>query len=323
MLVSVIIAAYNYEKYIAETLQSIIAQTHQSWECIVVDDGSTDNTEKAVAEIAQKEPRIKYIYQANQGASAARNNGLKHASGDYIQFLDADDLLERKKLEVHVNFLNENRHVDICYGDARYFPSDNPQQRWFRLTEIGEPWIHELNADESVLAAFVTNNIPINTALLRRNVINHVGVFDERIKFVEDWDFWFRCAKHEMSFQFIRAEETLALIRSHGSSLTQIAKRRFEHLSHLTFLRNKFAQSLTSQPKLLRLNTIGLADNIANFGIAEITDKRIQNGIRLMFKAIVYSPNYNAKLKLLMGICLVPFLAVEDWKRFLVTPVGK
>src|SRR5437870_12319582 len=101
-LVSIIVPSYNYAHFIGEALQSIQSQTYSNWECIVVDDGSTDDTGALVRQLAEKDGRIKYVRQENRGLAAARNAGMANSEGVYFQFLDADDLLEPQKLERQV-----------------------------------------------------------------------------------------------------------------------------------------------------------------------------------------------------------------------------
>jgi len=97
-LVSIIVPCFNYGQFLSEALESLLAQTYPRWECIIVDDGSTDNTKEAVNFYVQKDSRFRYIYQVHRGVSSARNRALKEAAGTYIQFLDADDMLEKDKL---------------------------------------------------------------------------------------------------------------------------------------------------------------------------------------------------------------------------------
>ncbi|MEO1186284.1 MAG: glycosyltransferase family 2 protein, partial [Cyanobacteria bacterium J06636_27] len=114
--VSVIIPVYNAEKYIAATVQSVLSQTYKNFEIIIVDDGTPDNSVK----ICQKfnDSRIRIIHQANRGLPGARNTGIRHAQGDYLAFLDADDIWLPEKLEKHVEHLNSSPTVGIsfCYS---------------------------------------------------------------------------------------------------------------------------------------------------------------------------------------------------------------
>ncbi len=114
-LVSIIIATFNQSDKISETLESVIAQTHQNWECIVVDDKSTDQTAETVIEITKKHPRIKYYLspkEVKKGPNGARNYGIEKSTGMYVMSLDSDDLLEKKHLEKKVNLFKENPDID-------------------------------------------------------------------------------------------------------------------------------------------------------------------------------------------------------------------
>src|SRR2546423_988247 len=91
-LVSIVVPAYNAEKYLEETIQSVIAQTYPNWQLVIVDDGSTDNTAEIVKSWALRDKRIFYYYQTNQRMASARNNGIRRATGKYIAFLDADNI---------------------------------------------------------------------------------------------------------------------------------------------------------------------------------------------------------------------------------------
>ncbi|KAB2867528.1 MAG: glycosyltransferase family 2 protein, partial [Bacteroidales bacterium] len=99
-LISVIIPTYNAERFIIETLTSVINQSYTHWECIIIDDGSTDSTKEIIDEYCKADNRIKYYYQKNSGPSVARNVGVKIALGEYIQFLDSDDVLLPERFEI-------------------------------------------------------------------------------------------------------------------------------------------------------------------------------------------------------------------------------
>ncbi len=115
-LVSIIIPAYNAEKYIQEAIDSVLEQSYQNWELIIINDGSTDTTEKIIYSYADE--RIKYHYQKNAGVSAARNSGMALARGGFLTFLDADDALTRDSIGLRVNYFVENSDVDLVHGIA-------------------------------------------------------------------------------------------------------------------------------------------------------------------------------------------------------------
>ncbi|MCD4680085.1 MAG: glycosyltransferase, partial [Bacteroidales bacterium] len=115
-LVSIIIPLYNAEKYIKETLDSVLSQSYSNWECIIVDDGSTDSSKKIALEYCAKDARFKYFHQPNSGPSAARNHGLKISSGDYIQYLDADDVIFPERLKLMVTQSDKLEKNVILYS---------------------------------------------------------------------------------------------------------------------------------------------------------------------------------------------------------------
>lgn len=221
--VSVIIPAYNYAHFLPQTLDSVLQQTYTDWECIIVDDGSTDNTRAIVSDYLTMDSRFRYIYQKNQGLPGARNTGIKAAYGRYLQFLDADDLLEPKKIEAHVDYLCRHSTVDIVYGEVRYFPTDRPEERLYSLEGENKPWMPKLSGrGKDILAKLLKKNImPVNAPLLRKDICLDCGTFDETLRSHEDWDFWLRCALHNKTFEFLDCPLTWALVRSHEQSMSR------------------------------------------------------------------------------------------------------
>ncbi|MCU1279812.1 MAG: glycosyltransferase family 2 protein, partial [bacterium] len=220
-LVSVIVPAFNYGHFLAHTLASVQAQTHSRWECIVVDDGSTDDTWEVSFAHAQRDPRIKYIRRNNGGLAAARNTGLGAARGDYVQFLDADDAIEARKLETQVAYLERQPHVGIVYGDVRYFDSETGARRCGLF--VDEPWMPQSSGSgERLLRTLIRANIMVvNAPLVRRSVVDEVGRFDETLRSLEDWEYWIRCAAVGTWFEYRQDEGTLSLVRAHRRSMSQ------------------------------------------------------------------------------------------------------
>jgi len=195
VVVSVIIAAYNAEKHIEETIQSVLSQTYPNVECIVVNDGSTDST----GEIANKyDTNIRYIYQDNAERSAARNMGATHASGKYINYIDADDLLAPDKIADQVMYLEKNPGVDVVYSKVKYF-KDNGNRLFYIVPRI--------TPEGDILDKLIYGNfINLGSPLIRKEAVDRVGGFDEnRLDIIlnEDWDFWLRLALSGSRFGFI------------------------------------------------------------------------------------------------------------------------
>lgn len=221
--ISIIIPSYNYASFISETLESIIKQNYEQWECLVIDDGSSDATEAVVRPYAQADARIRYIYQNNQGVSTARNNGLAQATGEYIQFLDADDLLAPGKLLTHVRFLEAHPTVDIVYSDSRYFANGDLTRLSYSLDMQNLEWLPKVDEQENTAITYLVeqNLMPIQAALSRRTLLQKVGSFDTAIRYCEDWDYWFRCAVAGGRFFYLDSTEALSYIRVHNISASQ------------------------------------------------------------------------------------------------------
>lgn len=228
--VSVIIPCYNQGRYLSQAIDSLKAQTLSDWECIVVNDGSKDNSAEVAKACAQSDSRIRVIEQPNRGPSAARNRGVAEARGGYLQFLDADDLLEREKFLCHVSHLEKFAEDGIVYGDVRYFTDENPTQYFYGIWGEDGPWVAELAASKTplLLKVLFRNVMAMNCPMFRKSVIDRVGPFDESIRGCEDWDYWIQCAVKGVRFSFVAASGTLALVRSHEASSSRDLTRMLE-----------------------------------------------------------------------------------------------
>lgn len=182
--VSVIIPAYNGMEYLPQTVDSVLQQTCQDWEMIIVNDGSTDCTSEWVGQLTDR--RVKLISQTNQGNCAARNTGIINARGEYIAFLDADDLWKPTKLAKQVEMLEQNPEVGLVYTWVeRIDHSGKSLGKPFKSNLAGNIW--EKLLDKNVIAT--------SSAIIRRCCFERVGLFDKNLKsFVEDWDLWLRIA---------------------------------------------------------------------------------------------------------------------------------
>ena len=198
-------------------------------EIIIINDGSTDTTRSVAQSYARHDDRVIYIEQRNLGLSAARNAGIRRSCGKYIQFLDADDLLEFDKLSFHSRYLDGQPDADIVYGQARYFDSDELDQRRFnrRDNDSDEPWMPKCSGSgRTILSHLVHANImPVNCPLVRASVFGDVGLFDETLRAVEDWDLWIRCAAFGKQFYYLDQPGTLALVRVHPTSMSADPRR--------------------------------------------------------------------------------------------------
>ena len=312
-LVSVIVPTYNYGHFIGQTLKSLQAQTYSYWECVVVDDGSTDDTAEVVARLSDSDRRIKFLRQKNLRQAAARNNGLRNSSGQYVQFLDADDLLEPRKLERQVEYLERHPEVDIVYGDVRFFSTEDPDERLYTMWGENKPWMPGISGRGiEVLRPLVrVDTIPINAALVRRSVIERTGFFDESLPPVEDWDYWVRCAMGGMRFQYQDLEDTLALIRSHPSSAS---KSNLRMAAAEVRLRRKL-KTLLTDAEARRVNLQLLAEREGILGVEEVIHRNLASGIYRLGKATVLDRKIKHKLKWLSCALAAPFLSEQQFRQ--------
>ncbi len=186
-LVSVIIPTYNRKAYVQQAIDSVLAQTYPHYEIIVVDDGSTDGTGEALA--ARYGDRITYHWQENQGESAARNWGINIAKGEYIAFLDSDDLWYPNKLEVQVEWLNGRKNIGFltCLGEAIDSEGELVPELGFGQKALYSPLTYEqLYKDYNVGSP--------SCVVVPKPVLEKAGGFDERIRYGEDWDLFLKIA---------------------------------------------------------------------------------------------------------------------------------
>lgn len=191
-LVSVIIPAYNAEPFIEETLQSVLSQTYQTIEILVVDDGSSDRTPEIVERYAQQDSRIKLLRQTNQGVAAARNLAIAHAAGEYIAPIDADDIWYREKLEKQLHSIIQSETIGLVYTWSLLIDQQSqPLNTGSGFTKEG------LVYEDLILGNFIGN---ASNPLIRRQCLDRVGGYDPQLRRAnaqgcEDWDLYLRIAE--------------------------------------------------------------------------------------------------------------------------------
>lgn len=202
-LVTIIMPVYNGEKYIKESLESILEQTYQNWELIIVNDASTDSSAKIALQYVKKDKRIKLTsHKKNRYRAAALNTGIRMAKGEYISFLDADDLYFEDKTEKQVDFLEKNPAIDMVYGDSEIFDEDgkkslnksidfkkDPREL---LLDVSDKQIVPSTSAWSILRyKNEAKGIPGCSVMIRKKIFENIS-FDENLKTAQDYDFWFQ-----------------------------------------------------------------------------------------------------------------------------------
>jgi glycosyltransferase involved in cell wall biosynthesis len=222
-LVSVIIPCFQQGRFLTACVESLLAQSYPRWEAIVVNDGSTDDTAAVAAALVQRDPRVRDVSQPNAGLASARNLGLSEARGEYVAFLDADDLFEPRKLECQVAHLRRHPDLAAACGTVKYFDTDAPGVFRPRLSPGDDPdWIARAVGREPLpLSSWIWHNrIPVCSPVVRRRLVDEIGPFDTTLVAYEDWDFWLRAVIAGCRFGFVAAPESDCLIRVHRSSLS-------------------------------------------------------------------------------------------------------
>lgn len=218
-IVTVIIPCYKQAHFLPETLACIQSQTLENWECLIIDDGSPDETEAIANSWTAKDARFKYFRKENGGLSSARNFGIHHASGKFIQFLDSDDVILSNKLEIQVQQITDEPDHSLSFCDYSrggandiYTPLNSSRHLPPILDEVTS--IYELAGDWETRLS-----IPVHCFLFNRIFFTEGVRFDESLANHEDWDCWMRIFAKAGSIKY--CPEKLAIYRYHTASMCQ------------------------------------------------------------------------------------------------------
>lgn len=182
MVISVITPTYNRARFLPAAVASVLSQTFGDFELIIMDDGSEDNTPDVLKPFLA-DRRVRYVYQENQGQSHARNLALKQATGDFIAFLDSDDVWARDKLEKQLAVFRANSEVDIVHGDEATINEQGSVVSLQNMRRYSGRITRYLLAD---------NSVSITTALVRRRCFDEMGGFDTSVGVADDYELWLR-----------------------------------------------------------------------------------------------------------------------------------
>lgn len=205
--ITAVVAAYNAERWIAETLEAILGQTRPPDEVVVVDDGSTDGTAAVLEAFGS---RIRVVTRENGGCPAAFNTAFLHATGDYIAMCGADDIWEPRKLEWHLETLAEHPEVDVLFGDAQLFGLADG-------TYAKPPGHGVLDGARLREALYRENIICAPSVVVRRSLFERLGPFVENFG-ADDLEYWMRCLRHGAVFHY--DPRVLLRYRRHDSNLS-------------------------------------------------------------------------------------------------------
>jgi len=280
-MVSVIIPTYNRANMIKRAIDSVLRQTYQYFEIIVIDDGSNDDTYQVVQSI--NDSRIRYIrLDRTKGAAAARNEGILQANGELIAFLDSDDIWMSKKLEMQVNtFLNDD--VGLCYTSILLIDEKGKVVGKHKATHSG--YIFKKLLKKNIIGS-------ASSVMVKRNCLDKCGLFDESLTHREDYDLWLRIAKHYKTAS-VRKTLTIQYVHNAFRLSTDFSKR----ITSYTYFLEKHKSEFGQHPKALGRQLYGLAAIYLRTG-----DK--VNAKKLLWQSFKISPRIKTLVKLIK-LCTV------------------
>lgn len=275
ILYSIIIPTYNRAGFLNRPISSVLNQTYTNWELIIIDDGSTDNTKNIVDRYS--DPRIHYIYQDNQERSAARNNGIIKAKGEYICFLDSDDYY----LENHLNDINtfilENQKKEFIFTNFQYL-IDGVQTKY------------EIEAYEqgySIIDYILCNPIATGRAVVKSELL-HTNQFNPNIRIGEDIELWSRIANNNNAAH-LKIESYIQVEHNDRSIRTESSKTLFQHLETLRVIASN-VQSI----KIYKLNE-AYSYAYLKIGDALLDEGKKVKALKNYLKGLFIKPGYLTK----------------------------
>jgi glycosyltransferase involved in cell wall biosynthesis len=282
-LVSIIIPAFNVELFIEETIRSVLNQTYSNIECIVIDDGSTDSTAKIIKSIQISDQRIQYYYQVNKGVSSARNYGFKLSKGEFICFLDADDIWLPSRIEkMVILFQKLSKEYGLIHSDISHIDEES------KLLGTKQTGLSGRVLDDLLLLQQCVIPAP-SSIMVRRKTMEKTGLFNIELSNAADYDFFLRVAKY---YKVKRIPEVLSYYRKHPSNMSSnisvIEKDQvkvFNFAKENSLFKNKAFEKLCFSNMYLILAACHIVDN-----------RQYYRGVNYIIKSIYFYPKNIKKL---------------------------
>ncbi|MDD5638815.1 MAG: glycosyltransferase [Candidatus Pacebacteria bacterium] len=269
MLISVIIPTYNRAHLLSRAIDSVLSQTFQDFELIIVDDGSTDNTKEIVEEYQKKDERIKYLWEENSGGPAKpKNTGIKNSQGEFIAFLDSDDEWLPEKLEKQLKLFENSNNLGFVSCNALIIDENNNIK--------GE---YQSPRNKSFINLLDGNKISNCGVIVKKNIFEELGIFDENLKFGEDWEMWLRIAK---KYNFDSVYESLIKCYLHQNNITKTIEN-FKQIEDFKYILEKYKDDFKKYPKVK-------SRPLRNIGTFYILDNNSKMARKYFEKAIKVSP---------------------------------
>jgi len=279
--ISVIIPTYNSENFITKTLETLYSQTYNNYEVIVSDDGSTDNTVGVVRSFFLKNPSRKksLLINKHEGPGAARNKGIENASGDWISFLDSDDLWNDNKLERVVGYILENEDIDlVCHS---LIDKDGSKEI------LMNPSKYFNNRIDPFLSMYRENCLYTSALTIKKNILYQAGLFDNRLPSSQDYDLWLRLGMiNKIKMGFIEEPLSLGIIRE-GNISSDVEER----LRCMLEISRKYYVDLKKVSKFPKIEKIRFEGRIySSVGLMFLRRKKNTKGIYYLFIGLLKWP---------------------------------
>ena len=294
--ISVLVPTYNREDIIAQSLSSIFNQSIPPYEVIVIDDGSSDNTNRILEDFSLKHSNFSFIQQENQGKSAALNRGLPLASGNFIAFNDSDDLWKADKLEKQLIALERFPECDVCFTDTQYGEGGETTTLQIAKMLLTSRYGELENAVERILKQ--ATGIYMQTLLVRAPSMVRAGPFDEKLLVNQDCDFILRLS---LSSRFCYVNEPLVILDRDASrsrltddyfnSLFRLEQQKHQHSKWISYFNAQETSTLLSLANAAYCNTLSSLSN------CYLKNSQSENAKASLEEAFQVSNNYKYKLK--------------------------
>jgi glycosyltransferase involved in cell wall biosynthesis len=277
--ISVLIPVYNGAKFVSETIQSILNQTFNDYEIVVVDDGSTDATKSIIDEFTKQFPnKIRYIYQDNSGVSIARNTAINNAKGEFIAFLDSDDYSAKNRLEEEIRIIESDSRIGLVHanvtkvdGNGKVIETDLRAKQYLSGNIFEHLFLRKAN-------------IACSTVLFRKSCCNRIGLFDVHLTKLgcEDRDFWLRLSKE---YKIVYIDKILSFYRITPQSMSQNVDQMFKARLYII---NKYCPE--NDKNKLYIRNKALSKIFRDSGDELLLQKKYSSARREYKKAILHNP---------------------------------
>ncbi len=217
---SIIICCYNSQKYISETIESILKQTYKNYEVVIINDGSFDNTEKIIMDYKKKIKNLKYIFQNNKGFAYSRNIAIQNSNGEWIVIIDHDDVCLENRLEIHCNQINMNKNESkLFFANTYHFNENKILKKHFDQFNLNNINLSKKYASSNLLTKGCF--IDTESVVFKKDEAISIGGFNSYYKYLADYDFFIRMGeKYSLSF----TTQLVSMWRVHNQQATIMMK---------------------------------------------------------------------------------------------------